>query len=433
MAVVPLVVLVIAQALSVAPPVVALPLAALALGLVVAVGLSLHHTTQDVAQGLGEVAGRITATTGSVAEASGRLAEAAQRQAASLEEASAALEETASMAQRNREQAGVARRHGQAAVTATDAGAADMGQLAVAVEDIRRASLGAQAVITTIDGIAFQTNLLALNAAVEAARAGDAGRGFAVVAAEVRALAVRSAEAARSTAEQLSAAKTAAERCVHLTSAMGRRLEDIRGGVHQVGAALDQIALASDEQGKGLTQIAGTVRNLDQGTQANAADASQVATLAGDLDQQSQTMATIIAQFGGTRPAATQRLRWTPALATGVPSVDEQHQRLFAMVDELEAACHDGRGHQAIVKALDFLAGYVINHFQEEEAEFAAQRNPAAAANAKAHADLLAHYTAWRTKFDAEGGSLTLLAALVGDLRHWLVEHIGKIDVQLRR
>ena len=102
------------------------------------------------------------------------------------------------------------------------------------------------------------------------------------------------------------------------------------------------------------------------------------------------------------------------------------------MVDELAAACRAGTAHAQIDKTLDFLASYVVEHFREEEAEFARQRLPGAERNRAAHAALLEHFSAWRKRYQADGYSVTLLAELVGELRSWLVKHIATVDMELK-
>ena len=147
-------------------------------------------------------------------------------------------------------------------------------------------------IIGVIDEIAFQTNLLALNAGVEAARAGEAGRGFAVVAQEVRALAQRSADAAKEIKTLIANSSTQVERGVKLVGQTGEALSGIVGKVAEITDQISEIARSSREQATGLTQVNTAVNQMDQVTQQNAAmveeDTAAAANLRGEASELSQ-------------------------------------------------------------------------------------------------------------------------------------------------
>jgi methyl-accepting chemotaxis protein len=152
-------------------------------------------------------------------------------------------------------------------------------------------------IIGVIDEIAFQTNLLALNAGVEAARAGDAGRGFAVVASEVRALAQRSAEAAKEIKGLISASTAQVEQGVKLVGETGKSLERMLGQVSEINGIISAIACAAGEQASGLTQVNQAVNQLDQITQQNAAIAEQSTAAGHSLAQETEGLTALVGQF----------------------------------------------------------------------------------------------------------------------------------------
>ena len=169
-----------------------------------------------------------------------------------------------------------------------------MRELVGAMDGIRTSSERIASIIRVIDEIAFQTNLLALNAAVEAARAGDAGRGFAVVAQEVRSLAMRAAEAARDTAALIEESGNRAESGVRLVGDVETAFGRIVGGSREVAELLGEISRASRDQSDAIKHVSGSMQEIDQTTQANAAASEELAAAASETsDQVGQIRGTI--------------------------------------------------------------------------------------------------------------------------------------------
>ena len=162
---------------------------------------------------------------------------------------------------------------------------------------IERASAEIGDIITVIDGIAFQTNLLALNAGVEAARAGDAGKGFAVVASEVRALAQRSAEAAKDVKAKINASSDQVATGVELVSETGKALQRIIGRIGEISALVGTIATSADQQATGLQQVNTAVSEMDGVTQQNAAMVEQATAAARSLADEAQALARQVDRF----------------------------------------------------------------------------------------------------------------------------------------
>jgi len=206
-----------------------------------------------------------------VSQGSSDLSARVQEQAAALEETSATMNEMTAAVQANTANARKVADLAHEVQRQSVEGASVMHQTIGAMQSIRESSHKISDIVSLIDGIAFQTNLLALNAAVEAARAGDHGRGFAVVAGEVRALAQKSAEAAKDIKSLIDDSVTRVENGTSLAEKSGEMLSGITGSVQQVAGMIEQIATASNEQATGISQVHRAMSDIDRVTQENAA------------------------------------------------------------------------------------------------------------------------------------------------------------------
>ncbi|MGF1660405.1 MAG: methyl-accepting chemotaxis protein, partial [Rubrimonas sp.] len=234
----------------------------------------LNEAFDRLQDAMGRIAGTAQGVRGAVsslASASDDLSRRTESQAASLEQSAAAIEEITATTRHTAESAARARDVVARASAEAGAGGEVVREAIAAMGAIESSSEQIGRIIGAIDEIAFQTNLLALNAGVEAARAGEAGRGFAVVASEVRALAQRSADAAKEIKALILASKQEVDKGVDRVAVTGEALERIVAGVAEIDGVVGEIARAAQEQAIGLQEVNSAVSQMDQITQQNAA------------------------------------------------------------------------------------------------------------------------------------------------------------------
>jgi len=220
-----------------------------------------------------------------------------ESQASSLEQTAASMEQLSGTVKQTADTAAKVFTHSEKSSDVAIRGGEAMHQVTTTMEAIHASSSKVRDIIGVIEGIAFQTNILALNAAVEAARAGEHGRGFAVVASEVRALAQRSAVAAREIRTLIAQSSDQIAAASNQVGGAGRTIDEVLQSVREVSELIKQITNATQEQATGIAQVNEAVTQLDTTTQQNAALVEESAASAEGLNHSAMSMARSVAVF----------------------------------------------------------------------------------------------------------------------------------------
>jgi methyl-accepting chemotaxis protein len=284
---------------------------------------ALARVVTHVRQGAQNVLGGST----EIAQGNMDLSNRTEAQAGALQETSASMQELRDAVVHNADNAQQANTLARDASAVAERGGAVVGQVVDTMRDINTSSQKIADIIGVIDGIAFQTNILALNAAVEAARAGEQGRGFAVVASEVRALAGRSAEAAREIKGLISASVDRVAQGSELVDKAGATMQEVVQSIRRVTALVGEISSASAEQRSGVAQIGEAIAQMDHVTQQNAALVEQIAAAATGLSTQAQELVQAVAVFQVDAQDATPLPAAAPAAYAAAPALGAARQR----------------------------------------------------------------------------------------------------------
>ncbi|WP_052501635.1 HAMP domain-containing methyl-accepting chemotaxis protein [Thiomicrospira microaerophila] len=264
---------------------------------------------KEVVLAVSEAAHIVNGASHEVSQGSLDLSQRVQEQAAALEQTSATMDEMNSVVQSNTQNALQTAQVAKEVQTKAHQGAAVMQQTIEAMNSIQESSHKIADIVTLIDGIAFQTNLLALNAAVEAARAGEHGRGFAVVAGEVRALAQKSADAAKDIKGLINESVGRIDQGTKLASESGEVLQGINQAINGVAEMINQIAQASGEQADGIKQVHNAIAQIDGVTQQNAALVEETSAASESLSEQASILQQDMAFFKTGKAASTAAVR----------------------------------------------------------------------------------------------------------------------------
>lgn len=272
-----------------------------------------------------QAANAVSSGSQEIAAGNAGLLQRTEAQAADVQQAASSIEQMTASVRNNADSARQATQLAFAASGAAGKGGAVVAQVVSTMDEITASSHKIADIIGLIDAIAFQTNILALNAAVEAARAGEQGRGFAVVAGEVRALAQRSADAAKEIKGLIDSSVTKVEQGALLVGDAGATMTDIVAQAQRVAELIAEISTATAEQTEGIAQVGDAVSHLDHAAQQNAAMVEQNSEAAQALSQQAAELAQAVSVF---RLAADEHILartdaspipYEPALTAGLP------------------------------------------------------------------------------------------------------------------
>jgi methyl-accepting chemotaxis protein len=285
----------------------------------------------DVNRNLGQIVSNVRSSSQSVAlsareiaAGNANLSQRTEQQASTLEQTASGMEELSGTVTQNADNCKLASNLAQNAERVAREGAQAVHGVVEGMGKIDQSSKRMADIIGVIEGIAFQTNILALNAAVEAARAGEQGRGFAVVAAEVRALAQRSADAAKEIKSLIELSVGQISDGSKKAEGAGKVIDEIVTSVQQVNQLIGEIAVASSEQSTGVGEINKAILQLESVTQQNAALVEEASAASLTFEQQADRLKEIVARFriseeAAPRPAPAAPTRAAPKAAPAQP------------------------------------------------------------------------------------------------------------------
>jgi methyl-accepting chemotaxis protein len=294
----------------------------------------MNDTLRDIIYEVRSSVTQVSRAASEIASGNTDLSSRTEQQAAAVVETAASMEELTATVKNNADNArNASSLAAQASKTASEGGSV-MRDVISTMGDIHSSSTKIADITAVINSIAFQTNILALNAAVEAARAGEQGRGFAVVASEVRNLSQRSSQAAKDIEQLISESVSRISVGSELVAKAGETIDHVVQSVTRVNDIMGEISSASEEQSRGIAQIARAVSELDSTTQQNASLVSESSTAAGSLEEQARVLEELVATFRLDKDAASTSVKASVVKSNGTRPKPESDIRVSTSTEE---------------------------------------------------------------------------------------------------